>query len=54
MEAKEGTSKVPRIMQKYLDKHMKRCLTKEERDALFKEHPRPDLASCVPPESINI
>lgn len=49
MEAKEGTSKVPRIMQKYLDRHMKRCLTKEERDALFKEHPRPDLASCMPP-----
>ena len=30
VEAKEGTFKVPPTMQKYLDKHMKRCLTKEE------------------------
>ena len=29
---------------------MKHCLTKEEREALFKEHPRPDLDSCVPPK----
>ena len=34
VEAKEGTFKVSPTMQKYLDKHMKRCLTKEERDAL--------------------
>ena len=50
VEAEEGTVKVPRAMQQYLEKHMKRCLTKEERDALFKEHPRPDLTSCVPPK----
>ena len=37
-------------MKSYLDKHMKRCLTKEEREALFKEHPRPNLDSCVPPK----
>ena len=37
-------------MQQYLNKHMKRCLTKEEREALFKEHPRPDLDTCVPPK----
>ena len=49
VEAKEGTVKVPCTMQQYLDKHMKRCLTEEERDALFKEHP-PDLVSCVPPK----
>lgn len=27
---------------------MKRCLSKEESEALFKEHPRPDLLSCSP------
>ena len=37
-------------MQQYLNKHMKRCLTKEVREALFKEHPRPDLDTCVPPK----
>ena len=31
-------------------KHLKRCLPKEEREALFKEHPRPDLHSAVPPK----
>ena len=34
-------------MKKYLDKHMKRCLSKEEREAMFKE---PDLQSCNPPK----
>ena len=29
---------------------MKRCLSKEEREALFREHPRPDLHSCSPPK----
>ena len=29
---------------------MTRCLTKEERDALFKEHRRPDLDSSTPPK----
>ena len=38
------------MMKKYLDKHMKRCLSKEERDAMFKEHPKPDLQSCNPPK----
>ena len=50
VEAKEGTVKVPRAMQRYLEKHMKHCLTKEDRDALFKEHHHPDLTSCVPPK----
>ena len=35
--------KVPRSIQKYLDKHLRHCLTKEGREALLKEHPRPDL-----------
>lgn len=37
------------MMKKYLDKYMKRCLSKEERDAMFEEHPKPDLQSCNPP-----
>ena len=42
VRSREGTMKVPRSIQKYLDKHLSHCLTKEEREALFKEHPRPD------------
>ena len=37
-------------MRKYLDKFMKRCLSKEEREALFREHPRPNLDSCNAPK----
>ena len=37
-------------MEKYLNKHLKRCLPKEEREALSKEHPRLDLYSTVPPK----
>ena len=52
VQAKDGTFKVPPHMGKYmyLDCHLKRCLSKEERDALFKEHPKPDLAFCNPPK----
>ena len=47
MKTKDGTFKVPKYMKSYLNKHMKHCLTKE---ALFKDHSRPDLDSCVPPK----
>ena len=40
VQAKEGTFKVPPHMGKYLDCHLKRCLSKEERDALFKRETR--------------
>ena len=50
VKSKEGTFLAPPMMKKYLDKHMKRCLSKEERDAMFKEHPKPDLQSCNPPK----
>ena len=50
VRAKEGTVKVPSSMKDYLDKHLRKCLTKEEREALFKEYPRPDLDSCIPPK----
>ena len=50
VSTKEGTFKAPSDMKKYLEKHMKRCVSKEERNALYKKHPRPDLASLVPPK----
>ena len=40
-QAKEGTVKVDPCMKRYLDKHMKSCLTKGEREAIFKEYSRP-------------
>lgn len=50
VKSKEGTFSAPSIMKKYLNKHMKRCLSKEECEAIFKEHPKPDLHSCSPPK----
>ena len=49
-KAREGTIKVSPLIKKYLSKYMKRCLSKEEREALFREHPRPDVDSCSPPK----
>ena len=37
-------------MIEYLDKQLRRCLPKEEREAIFKQHPRPDLACCLAPK----
>ena len=50
MEPKEGTLKVPKPIQKYLKKHLRHCLSKEEREALFREHPRPDVAVTLTPK----
>ena len=41
---KEGTFSVPKPIASYLSKHVKRCLSKEEREALFKEQ---DLEVCL-------
>ena len=49
VKAKDGTFQTPKSMRKYLEKHLRRCLSKEEREALFKEHPKPDLPVCAPP-----
>ena len=51
VKSKEGTFKPPRPMERYLGKHLKRCLSKEEWDALIKEHPLPDINACVPPKA---
>ena len=51
VKTKEGTFRAPQAMEKYLNKHLKRCLSKEEREAIFKEHPKPDLDSSVPPKA---
>lgn len=50
VQSKDGAIKVPRVIVKYLDRHLKRCLTKEEREALFREHPRPDLDVTLAPK----
>ena len=48
--SREGTFKAPRPMRKYLEKHLRRCLPKEEREAMFREHLKPDLPVCSPPK----
>ena len=49
VQSREGTFTPPDPIVKYLEKHFKHCLSKQEREALFKEHPRPDTAVCVFP-----
>ena len=41
--------KVPRTIEKYIDKHFRRALSKEERTAMLKRHPKPDVEAAVPP-----
>jgi len=50
VKASEGAFKPPEVIKTYLNKHLRRCLSKEEREALFREHPRPDLESCSVPQ----
>ena len=49
VKKKEGTFSAPEQIASYLDKRIKRCLTKDEREALIKDHLRPDSASCKVP-----
>ena len=49
VKKKEGTFTVPAVITEYLEKRMKRCLTKDEREALIKDHPKPDSPSCKVP-----
>ena len=51
VRSREGTMNVRRSIQKYLDKHLRHCLTKEKREALFREHPRPDLDTTLAPKA---
>ena len=43
VQPKDGIRQVPEPIRKYLAKHLQHCHTKEVRDTLFKEHPRPEL-----------
>lgn len=47
--AKKGTFKQSTKMTRYLDKNLKRCLEKDEREAIYKVYPQPNAkASAVP------
>ena len=41
--------KVPRMIEKYIDKHFRQALSKEERTAMLKRHPKPDVEAAIPP-----
>ena len=43
--------KVPQLIQKYVDEHLRHCLAKEEREVLFREHRRPDLDTTLAPKA---
>lgn len=42
--------KVPRTIEKYIDRHFRRSLSKEERTAMLKRHPKPDVEAALPPK----
>lgn len=46
----EFKMKVPRTVEKYIDKHFRRSLSKEERTAMLKRHPKPDIEAAIPPK----
>ena len=48
-KAREGTFKPSTQMGKYLSKQWKHSIPKEECEAQFNDHSRPDLYSCAPP-----
>ena len=48
---KEGTFKPSKSMVRYLQRHFRRCLSKEEWDTLIKEHPLPDTDACTVPKA---
>lgn len=50
IKSKEGTFQAPSDMKRYLNKYLRHCLSKEEREALFKKYPRPNLEACAPPK----
>ena len=41
----------PSGMTKFMHKHFKKCISKEEREAFFKEHPCPDVDVWTPPKA---
>ena len=49
VKKKEGTFTAPAVITDYLEKRMKQCHTKDEREALIKDHPKPDSPSCKVP-----
>ena len=44
---KEGTFKPSKSMERYLQKHFRRCISKEEWDAVIKEHPSQTLTHVL-------
>ena len=48
---KEGSFTPSRSMKRYLGKHLRRCLQKQEWEALNKEHPLPDIDACMAPKA---
>ena len=49
VKKKEGAFSAPDQIPGYLDKRMKWCLTKDEHEALIKDHRWPDSVSCKVP-----
>ena len=41
---------VPPRIQKYLNRHFRKGLTKEERTAMLKKHPKPNVKAAQPPK----
>ena len=49
-DKEEFKTKVLKSVGKYLEKHFRRSLSKEERTAMLKKHPKPDSDASAPPK----
>ena len=49
-DKEEFKMKVPRVVERYVEKHFRRSLSKEERTAMLKKHPKPDTEAAAPPK----
>ena len=49
-DKEEFKTKVPKTVGKYLEKHFRRSLSKEERTAMLKKYPKPDTDASAPPK----
>ena len=49
-ETEEFRFKAPKVVNSYMEKHFQRTLSKEERTAMLRVHPKPETPVASPPK----
>ena len=49
-ETEEFRFKAPKVVNSYMEKHFQRTLSKEERTAMLRVHPKPETPVTSPPK----